>query len=98
MHLGVVVHGLHRRDVDDYADVGIGDESLEAMSATGDDYSSAFGHRVLNRGDNFFGRVDQPDVIRPRTVPLVEALVDDSAIAGIVGANLRCLDPSFSGH
>ena len=96
MHLGVVVHGLHRRDVNDNADLGIGDESLEAMSATGDDYSSAFGHRVLNRGNNFLGRVDQPDVIRPRTVPLVEALVDDSAIAGIVGSDFGRFDLRLS--
>ena len=86
-HVRIVVHALHRRDVDDHPHVGIRDEPLEAVPAARHDETPSFAHRLLDRRDHLLGRADQPDVVRARAEPLVEALVDDRAIARIVRAD-----------
>ena len=45
----VVVDPFHRRDIDDHADVGIGDESLEAMPAARDHHPLPLVHGFLHR-------------------------------------------------
>ena len=80
---GVVVDACHRRDVHDHPDIGVGDESLEAMPATRDDQPAPVCDRVRHGSDDLVGRLRQVHVVGARLKPLVEALLDDAAIAGI---------------
>jgi hypothetical protein len=60
----VVVDALHGRDVDDHPYLGVGDETLEAVPATGHDERRPFSHCIVYRRHDLFRRADEPDVIR----------------------------------
>jgi hypothetical protein len=83
----VVVDALHGRDIDNHPHLGVGDEPLEAMSATRHGETPSFAHRLLDRRYHLIGRADQPHVVRGRDEPLVEALFDHRAIPRVVRAD-----------
>ena len=86
-HRVVVIHALHRRDVDDDAHVGIGDEPFETMPAARDDESASFAHGIGYGGDDGFRRPDEANVVRIGDESLVESLLNDATISGIVAAD-----------
>src|SRR6266545_228088 len=83
----VVIHAVHGRDIDDHPHLGVRYESLQAVPATGHGETPSFPHRLRYRRYDLIGRADQPDVVRARAEPLVEALLDHGAIPRIVGSD-----------
>ena len=72
---------LHRRDVDDDLDLRIRNEPFQAMPAARHDDAPVLADRVADRRDDIFRRTGEADVVGRGDEALVEAFVDDGAVA-----------------
>jgi hypothetical protein len=82
---------LHPRNVDDDLDLRIRNEPLQAMPAARHDDAPVLADRVTDGRDHVGCRTSEADVVGRGDEALVEAFVDDGAVAGIVRKDaVRC--------